>query len=128
MFIETPHDPLTRQIIGAAIDVHRALGPGLLESAYERCLEHELDLRHLQVERQVALPVVYKDLVVEKAYFVDLLVEGKVVVELKAVEELTDAHRAQVLTHLKWANLRVGLLINFNEASLRRGLRRLVRG
>lgn len=128
MLVDNPLSSLTGQIIGAAIEVHRVLGPGLLESTYERCLAHELQLRGLRIERQVSVRIQFKELVVENAYFMDLLVENRVVVELKAVEQLTDAHRAQVLTYMKWADLSVGLLMNFNEASLTRGIRRLVRG
>lgn len=119
---------ITHEIIGGAIRVHRELGPGLLESAYERCLVHELRLSGLTVDRQRPLSICHRDLVIERAYFVDLVVNDSVVVEVKTVEELTDVHRAQVLTQLKWAKLGLGLLINFNVDVLRKGLRRVVRG
>lgn len=128
MLTNNPSDPLTREIIGAAITVHRTLGAGLLESTYERCLAYELTTRGLRCEQQRPVHITYGNLVIERAYYIDLLVEDEVVVELKAVEELTPVHKAQVLTHLKWADLQVGLLINFNVTVLRNGLRRLLRG
>ncbi|MCW8137540.1 MAG: GxxExxY protein [Planctomycetota bacterium] len=121
-------DPLTRAIIGAALQVHRTLGPGLLESTYERCLDHELKRRGLSVTRQVPIDIVYRELVVQRAYFIDLLVDDRIVVEIKSVEQVTDVHKAQVLTQLRWARLRTGLLINFNVALLRDGVRRLSLG
>jgi len=117
---------ITEQIIGAAIEVHRALGPGLLESAYEACLSHELAERKLHVERQKALPVTYKDVRVDCGYRIDLLVEREVIVELKAVARIEPIHEAQLLSYLKLSGCRVGLLINFNVKQLTRGLRRLV--
>ena len=119
---------LTQRIIGAAIEVHRTLGPGLLESAYEACLAFELGERGLHVARQVALPVVYKDVQIDCGYRVDLLVEDAVVVELKAVEKLRPIHEAQVLSYLKLSGRHVGLLINFNVTLLKDGIRRLVAG
>jgi GxxExxY protein len=116
---------LTEQIIGSAIDVHRELGPGLLESAYQRALAHELRLRKIDFEEQKLCPVRYKDLLVEDAYRLDFLVSGLVVVELKTVDGLTDIHEAQVLTYLKFTGCRVGLLLNFNATILTKGLRRL---
>ena len=121
-----PLNTLTQQIIGAAIEVHKHLGPGLLESAYERCLAYELGCLGLQVEEQKPLPLVYKEITIEQGYRLDLLVEGQVVVELKTVEQLTDVHEAQVLTYLKLSNCKVGLLINFNVKVLRYGIRRFV--
>lgn len=115
-------------MIGAAIEVHRALGPGLLESAYEACLVYELGFRGLRFERQKAWPVYYKGNPLDCAYRVDLLVEGNVVVELKAIEELLPIHDAQVLSYLKLAGCKVGLLINFNVEVLKHGIRRLING
>ena len=117
---------ITEQVIGAAIAVHRVLGPGLLESAYEACLAYELAERGLTVERQKSLPVTYRDVRVDCGYRVDLLVEGLVVVELKAVEELGPIHEAQLLSYLKLSGCRVGLLINFNVKVLKQGIRRMV--
>lgn len=117
---------LTESIIGAAIEVHRTLGPGLLESAYEQCLCHELACREVAFERQRALPVHYKGVRLDCGYRLDLLVGGRVVVETKAVDSLEPIHEAQMLTYLKLGGWQVGLLINFNVAVLRHGLRRLV--
>ena len=113
-------------IIGAAIEVHQSLGPGLLESAYEECLCYELRERGVRLRRQVPLPVVYKGVRLEIGYRIDLVVEGVVVVELKTVEKLLPVHEAQLLTYLKLTHLSVGLLLNFHSAVLRNGLRRLV--
>jgi len=121
-----PHKDLTQKIIGAAIEVHRVLGPGLLESAYEHCLVYELELLGLQVEQQKSLPLVYKEISIDQGYRIDLLVEGKVIVEIKTVEHLTDAHIAQILTYMKLSNCKVGLLINFNVKMLKNGIRRFV--
>jgi GxxExxY protein len=117
---------VTEEIIGAAIEVHRELGPGLLESAYGACLAVELSSRGLAFERQKPVPVTYKGLVLDCGFRVDLLVEDCIVVELKAVEAITAVHEAQVLTYLRLARLDVGLLINFNVKLLRHGVRRLV--
>jgi GxxExxY protein len=119
-------DILTDRIIGAAIQVHRELGPGLLESAYEACLFYELCDRSLRVERQKSLPVKYRGIVLDCGYRIDLLVEDKVIIELKAVEQLLPIHRAQVLSYLKLSGCRLGLLINFNVLLLKRGIQRLV--
>ena len=116
---------LTDKIIGAAIEMHRELGPGLLESAYQRALAHELRLRGLQFEEQKLCPIRYKDLVIEDAYRLDFLIEKLVVVELKTVDALSDVHEAQVLTYLKFTKCRLGLLLNFNATILTKGLRRL---
>lgn len=115
----------TEQIIGAAIDVHRALGPGLLESAYEACLVWELQARGVRFARQVALPVEYRGKLLEVGYRMDLVVEDCVIVELKAVEHLTPLHDAQMLTYLKLSRIPLGLLINFNVSLLRDGVRRI---
>ncbi len=117
---------LTERIIGAAIEVHRHLGPGLLESAYQECLCHELQLNGLRFQRQVALPVKYKSLRLDCAYRLDLLVEDTVIVEIKAIEALAQIHQAQLLTYLKAAGKQVGLLMNFNVAVLKDGLKRVI--
>ena len=117
---------ITEQIIGAAIEVHRELGPGLLESTYEACLLFEPTGRRLRVERQKALPVVYRDVQIDCGYRIDLLVEHLVIVELKAVAQLEPIHEAQLLTYLKLSGCHVGLLINFNVKKLKNGIRRLV--
>ena len=116
---------LTEAIIGAAIEVHRALGPGLLESAYEECLSRELALREIPFARQVPLPVEYKGVRLECGYRLDLLVADAVVVEIKAVAGLEPIHSAQVLTYLKLTGCKLGLLMNFNVAVLKEGIRRL---
>ncbi len=117
---------LTHEIIGAAIEVHRTLGPGLLESAYEECLARELTLRNIPFEQQKPLPVVYKEVKLECGYRVDLLVAGRVIVELKSVEALAPIHDAIVLTYLRLSNCKIGLLINFNVLALKDGIKRLV--
>lgn len=119
-------DPLTERIIGGAIEVHRHLGPGLLESAYEECLSWELGAAGLSYERQVALPVIYKGVRLDVGYRLDVLVEGAVVVDIKAVDRLAPIHQAQLLTYLRLASLGTGLLINFNCAVLKDGVRRMV--
>ena len=119
-------DRITEKVIGAAIAVHRELGPGLLESAYEACLAFELAELGLTVERQKALPVRYRGVKVDCGYRIDLLVEGKVIIELKAVERLEPIHEAQLLSYLKLSGCKVGLLINFNVRVLKDGVRRLV--
>lgn len=124
---ETPReDRLTREIIGAAIEVHRELGPGLLESAYEQCLCHELSLRGLKFQRQVELPVTYKGIRLDCGFRMDIVVEGIVVVELKTVDTLLPIHQAQMLTYLKLYHRQVGLLLNFNVPVLKDGLKRIV--
>ena len=117
---------VTDRIIGSAIEVHRALGPGLLESAYEGCLAYELVQRGLQVEQQKALPVVYKQITLDAGYRLDLLVERKVIVELKAVESLTPLHKAQLMSYLKLSGLKIGLLINFNVQLHKNGIQRVI--
>jgi GxxExxY protein len=116
---------LTERIIGAAIEVHRVTGPGLLESAYEECLCYELSQLGLEFKRQVHLPVPYKGLLLDCGYRMDLVVEDAVIVELKAVEHLLPVHSAQLLTYLKLSGRKVGLLMNFNEPALKDGLKRL---
>ena len=118
-------DDITPRIIGALIEVHRALGPGLLESAYESCVCAELAARGLRFTRQQPLRIAYKGVVVDCAYRLDLVIESQVLVELKAVDELLPLHNAQVITYLRLAALPIGLLVNFNVPYLRQGLRRL---
>jgi GxxExxY protein len=122
-----PDDPLSEEIIGACIEIHRHLGPGLLESAYQECLEYELSLRGIRFRRQLELPMRYKELNLNASYRIDLLVEDRIIVELKAVEQLLPVHIAQVITYLKLSGHDVGLLINFNVALLAQGVRRLTR-
>lgn len=119
---------LSRKIIGAAIEVHRYLGPGLLESAYEECLAYEFLQREIQFERQKPLPVIYKEIRLDAGFRADFLVGGLVIVELKAVDQLAKIHEAQVLTYLKLTHCKLGLLINFNVPLLKDGVRRLVLG
>ncbi len=121
-----PLQELTRKIIGAAIEVHRHLGPGLLESAYETCLAYELEQLGLMVERQKPLPLVYKDIRLDQGYRLDMLVEGQVVVEIKVVDQLMPVHEAQLLSYMKLAGCRVGLLINFNVTLLKDGVKRRI--
>lgn len=118
-------DPLTAKVIGCAIEVHRVLGPGLLESTYEQCLAHELSLAAIQFRLQVPLPVVYKGIHLDCGYRVDVLVEDQLILELKAVEEIMGIHEAQLLTYMKLAGIRTGLLINFNVPVLKDGITRL---
>lgn len=117
---------ISKHVIGAAIDVHRILGPGLLESAYEACLCHELELRNIRFARQADIPVEYKGVNLECGYRIDLLVEDKIIVELKSVEKLMPIHDAQLLSYLKLTGCTVGLLINFNVPVLKQGVRRKV--
>ena len=117
---------ISGQVLGAAIEVHRTLGPGLLESVYEVCLAYELSQRGLVVERQKQLPVPYKDVQLDAAFRLDLLVEDKVIVELKAVEQVSPVHKTQLLTYLKLSGLELGLLINFNVKMLKDGISRVV--
>jgi GxxExxY protein len=107
-------EQLTEQIIGACVEVHRELGPGLLESSYEQCLCHELNLRGLRTRRQIELPIVYKGVRIDCAYRIDIVVEDRVLLEVKAVEQLAPIHEAQLITYLKLSRIRVGLLLNFN--------------
>jgi GxxExxY protein len=123
---EEDQDPLTREIIAAAIEVHRALGPGLVETVYEQCLCHELHLRGLSFRRQVDVPAVFKGIKLDCGHRLDLVVEDKVVLELKSVDRIDSVHLAQLLTYLKLTGLEVGLLINFNVEVLRNGIKRRV--
>jgi GxxExxY protein len=117
---------ITHAIIGAAIEVHKHLGPGLLESAYEECLLHELRIRDMSVERQKGLPVIYKEVKLDCGYRLDLLVEKRVVVELKSVESLAPIHEAIILPYLRLSGQKTGLLINFNVTVLKDGVRRFI--
>ncbi len=119
---------ITESIIGAAIQVHKALGPGLLESAYQHCLAHEVTKRNLHVEQQKPLPLVYEQVKLECGYRIDLVVEGAVVVEIKSVDELAPIHRAQILTYLKLSGCKLGLLINFNVPAVKDGIQRYING
>ena len=121
-------DILSKKIIGAAIEVHRLLGPGLLESVYEECLCHELSMHGINFERQKPLPVEYKQVKLDCAYRLDLVVENIVLLELKSVQAIEPIHEAQVLTYLKLAELKLGLLINFNVTILKNGIKRIVNG
>jgi GxxExxY protein len=117
---------LSNEVIGAAIEVHQDLGPGLLESSYEASLQHELSLRGICSVRQLLLPITYKGLVIPDAYRIDLMVDGCLVVELKTVETLLQIHSSQVLTYLRMSNKHLGLLINFRTVLLKDGIKRLV--
>ncbi len=119
---------ITESIIGAAIQVHRTLGPGLLESAYEYCLAYELGKRGLRVEQQKPLPLVYEQVKLDCGYRIDLLVEGSVVVEVKSVDALAPIHEAQVITYLKLSGCKLGLLINFNVPVVKDGIHRFING
>lgn len=119
---------LTGLVIGAAMKVHAVLGPGLLESAYQACLLHELRKQGIKVEREVPLPVIYDGVTIDLGYRIDLVVENSVVVELKCVETFNPVHEAQLLSYLKLSGIHVGLLINFHVAHLRDGIKRLVNG
>jgi len=125
-YTNRPHDDLTATIIGAAIEVHRALGPGLLESSYEACLIYELQQRGLKIEWEKALPIEYKEVKLDCGYRLDILVEKKVILEIKSVTELTKIHEAQLVTYLKLSECKVGLLMNFNVRVLKQGIRRIV--
>ncbi|MBX2896749.1 MAG: GxxExxY protein [Cyclobacteriaceae bacterium] len=116
---------ISEKIIGCAIQVHRELGPGLLESSYEECLYYELIQAGLLVEKQKPLPLVYKEVKLECGYRIDLMIEGKVIVEVKAVEALNDIHMAQILTYLKLSKTKLGLLMNFNVTLLKSGIKRV---
>ena len=126
MYPNIKHQELTHTIIGCAMEVHKLLGPGLLESAYEECLAFELIKAGLHIERQKAVPVVYKEIKLECGYRIDILVENTVVMELKTVEAFNDVNVEQILTYMKFALKPVGLLINFNVALLKEGIKRYV--
>jgi GxxExxY protein len=119
---------ISSKIIGAAIEVHKQLGPGLLESTYEVCLAYELKQIGLDVKQQILLPVTYKGVQLDAGYRVDLLIENKVIVELKSVKEIENIHIAQLLTYLKLKRIKLGLLINFNEVVVKDGIKRVLNG
>ncbi|MBD3347313.1 MAG: GxxExxY protein [Chitinivibrionales bacterium] len=121
-------DGLSNRIIGAAIEVHKSLGPGLLESAYEQCLCSELQFQGIEYARQVALPVSYRQVTLDCGYRLDIVVEDSIILELKAVESLAPIHDAQLLTYLKLSDLKLGLLLNFNVPYMRNGIKRIVNG
>ena len=124
--IKHPTNTVSEQIIGAAIEVHRNLGPGLLETAYQVCLSRELEVRGIPHEKEVVLPLAYKGIELERAYVIDLVVQSQVIVEIKAVERLISVHEAQLLTYLRLRQLSAGLLINFNVKVLHEGVKRLL--
>ena len=126
--IEIPENKIAREIYFCALKVHKNLGPGLLESAYEECLCYELRKEGFFVEKQKALPIVYEEITLKVGYRIDLLVENCVIVEIKAVEALNDVHTAQILTYLKLTKCKLGLLINFNVSLLKNGVKRLANG
>ena len=126
MYHENKYSDLTSKIIGCAIEVHKTLGPGLLESAYEECLSYELRNANLKIEQQKALPVVYKEIRLDCGYRIDILVENTVIVELKSVDVLNPVHEAQILTYLKFSGKKIGLLMNFNVTLLKNGLKKYV--
>ena len=119
-------DELSNKVIGCAIEVHRHLGPGLLESTYEQCLAHELTCHHISFEQQLSLPVQYKTINLDCAYRLDLVIEHSLIVELKSVEQLLNIHEAQILTYMKLAQIHCGLLLNFNVPMLKNGIKRFV--
>ena len=117
---------LSKRIIGCAIEVHKQLGPGLLESAYQECLYYELILAGLKVQKEKPMPIVYKEMKLDHGYRIDLLVEDKVVIEIKTVDAFNDVHTAQVLTYLKLGNYKLGLLLNFQVTVLKNGIKRVI--
>lgn len=117
---------LSNLIIGSAIEVHKRLGPGLLESAYKECLYYELKARNLEVVKEKPMPIVYKDIKLNHGYRIDLLVENKVVIEIKTVESFSDVHIAQVLTYLRLGDYKLGLLLNFNVSTLKNDIKRII--
>jgi len=119
-------EPLSNKIIGAAIEVHKILGPGMLESAYEECMVYELVQQGVKVERQKLMPLVYKKIELDYGYRVDLIIENQIIVELKTVDVLLPVHQAQILTYLRFTGIKVGLLINFNVTVLKQGIKRFV--
>lgn len=119
-------EDLTEMIIGAAIEVHKELGPGLLENVYSECLTYELHRNNLNFKREVVLPVKYKDKILDCNYRIDFIIEDKVIIELKSVENLLKIHEAQLITYLKLSNIKLGLLINFNTDFLKNGIKRFI--
>ncbi len=119
---------ISKIVVDAGLKVHRTLGPGLLESAYEACLYHELCSRHLQVEKQKPLPLIYEGVILKAGYRIDLLVENKLIIEIKSADSLHPLHEAQLLTYLKVSNCKLGLLMNFNTVLFKDGVRRYING
>lgn len=117
---------ITKEIIGSAIEVHKYLGPGLLESAYENCLSYELEKKNFKIEKQKPIPIVYKDIKLDCGYRLDLVVNNLVIVEIKSIDVVAPVHEAQILTYMKFAKIKVGLLINFNVTILKNGLKRFI--
>jgi len=124
--MEMNKEEVFKRILDCSFQVHNALGPGLLESAYEECLYYELTQSGLKVEKQKALPLVYKEVKLETGYRIDLIVENSIIIEIKSVESLTDIHLAQILTYLKLSNCKLGLLVNFNVRHLKDGIKRVI--
>ncbi|EPR74196.1 hypothetical protein ADIWIN_0773 [Winogradskyella psychrotolerans RS-3] len=120
------YDKITENIIGAAIEVHKELGPGLLESAYQDCLFYELKVLGYSVQKEVSRPIIYKDITLDHGYRIDILVENKIVIELKTVEKFTDVHTAQILTYMKLGDYPIGLLLNFNTKLLKNGIKKFI--
>ena len=125
--MDKPNDKLTREILRCAFKVHTTLGCGLLESVYQKCLAYELEKAGFRVEVEKSIPIQYFDITIKCSYRIDILVNESVILELKAVDSLTDVHEAQILTYMKFAHIKTGLLINFNVKSLRNGIKRFVR-
>jgi GxxExxY protein len=125
-FIKMDHNQITEKIIGAAIQVHKIFGPGMLESVYEECLAFELERLNLTVEKQKSIPIIYKDIKFDCGYRIDMMVENKVLLELKAIESITNVHMAQILTYMKFANVEIRLLINFKVTKLINGIKRFI--
>jgi GxxExxY protein len=119
-------DQISNKIIGCAIEVHKKLGPGLLESAFQECLMYELKEAGLNVKKEKPMPIIYKEVHLDHGYRIDILVEDKVVIEIKTVEDFSDVHLAQVLTYLRLGNYKLGLLLNFNTAVLKNGIKRII--
>ncbi len=119
---------IAKIVFNAGLKVHKVLGPGLLESAYEACLDYELRKQNLNVDRQIILPLIYEDLKLDSGFRIDLKIENKLIVELKSVEELSDLHRAQIITYLKLSGIKLGLLINFNTVLFKDGIKRIING
>jgi GxxExxY protein len=120
------HGELTERIIGAAISVHREIGPGLSESAYQRCFHLELEEQRIPFKREVQIPLIYKNIVIPDVYRIDFLIDGRVIVELKAIDKLAPIHTAQIMTYQRMTRIRVGLLFNFNVDVLIHGMRRIL--
>jgi GxxExxY protein len=123
---EVKFDGLSNQVIGCAIEVHKALGPGLLESAYEQCLAHELSIANISFKLQYPVPVRCKEVQLDCGYRIDIFVDDQIIVELKSVDKLVKIHEAQLLTYMKLANVKIGLLLNFNEQIIKNGMKRFV--